>query len=132
VRKAITFSVALLLVAFGGCAWRQRAEQKREAGYSTIRGSYAEEFKLGMTRKEVEGLLRAKKVDFEKICCIDERSAYADIIKIGKEHAPWFCEAHSVYIALQFAATEPHDALKIVDSDALRSVTVWHHLEGCL
>jgi len=85
-----------------------------------------------MTRKEVEALLRAEKIEFGQICCIDERSAYADLIQIGKEHASLFCEAHKVYIALQFAATEQHDAWKGVDSDVLRSLKVWHHLDGCM
>jgi hypothetical protein len=92
-----------------------------------------------MTSKNVEAYLRAKGVTFGQLCswgegelCIDERSAYADLVKIGKEKHPWYCEEHSVYIAFQFAAVEPHKGWEAYDSDTLKRVTIYHKLEGCL
>ena len=66
------------------------------------------------------------------MCCVEERSAYADLVKIGKEKVPWFCSEHSVYAAFQFAAPEPHDIPHAHDSDVLKKITIFHWLEGCL
>lgn len=85
-----------------------------------------------MTGKNVEDYLRSKGVAFGQLCCIDERSAFADLVKIGKEKHPWYCEAHNVYIAFQFAAVEPHKGWESFDSDTLKRITIFHKLEGCL
>ena len=85
-----------------------------------------------MTRKEVESFLRENGTDFGQLCCIDEKTAYADLVKIGKEKHPWYCESHDVYIAFQFAAVEPHKSWQAYDSDTLKRITVFHKLEGCL
>jgi hypothetical protein len=53
-------------------------------------------------------------------------------VRIGKEHHPWYCEEHIVYVAFQFAATEPHGDARLSDSDVLKRITVWHHLQGCM
>ena len=67
------------------------------------------------------------------MCCVeDSRSAYADLTKIGKEHAPWYCERHNVYVAFQFDAVEAHKPYEARDSDALKKVTIFHWLEGCM
>jgi hypothetical protein len=125
--------VLLVLFAAGSCDARaQSKREKREAAYQTKLQSYSDVLKPGMTRKNVEDYLRAKGVAFGQICCIEERSAYADIVTIGKEKHPWHCEAHNVYIAFQFAAVEPHKGWEAYDSDTLKSITVFHKLEGCL
>jgi len=85
-----------------------------------------------MTRKEVESYLRAKALGFQRMCCIDERSAFADLVKIGSEDAPWYCSEQNIYVAFQFAGVEPHEALKVSDSDSLKRVTIFRWLEGCL
>ena len=85
-----------------------------------------------MTRKEVEDYLHAKNISFGQLCCIDERGAYAGLFKIGKEGHSWYCEQHTVYIAFQFAAVKPRDALKADDLDMLKRVTIFHELDGCL
>ena len=84
-----------------------------------------------MTRKEVEDYLKAKSIKFGQICCAeDERSTLADLIRIGQEHAPWFCEEQIVYVAFQFAAVERHKPYKGYDSDTLKKIIIFHHLEG--
>jgi hypothetical protein len=125
--------VFLLLFATGNCdGGGQSAKQKREAAYQAKLQSYSDVLKPGMTRKSVEDHLRAEGVVFGQLCCIDERSAYADLVKIGKEKHPWYCEEHNVYIAFQFAAVEPHKGWEGYDSDALKRITIFHKLEGCL
>jgi len=85
-----------------------------------------------MTRNEVEEYLKQTRVEFGHMCCIDERSAYADLIKIGSEKAPWFCTAHTVNIALEFAAVKSHELTSLDDSDVLKRITLYHSFDGCL
>jgi hypothetical protein len=116
-----------------GCALRKRAQEKREITYQSALRSYSEVLKPGMTRREVEDYLRAKNIDFSQMGWVeDERTAYADLTKIGKEHAPWYCEHHNVYVAFQFAAVEAHKPAEARDLDALKKITIFHWLEGCM
>src|SRR6266849_9296601 len=125
--------VFLVVLAIGSCsAWGQSKQQKRQAAYQSKLQSYAEALKPGMTRKNLEDYLREKGVAFGQLCCIDEPSAYADLVKIGKERHPWYCEEHNVYIAFQFAAVEPRNGWEAIDSDILKRITIFHKLEGCL
>jgi hypothetical protein len=67
------------------------------------------------------------------MCCVEEaRSTYADLVKIGKEHVPWYCERHGVYVAFQFDAVEARKSSDARDSDTLKKITIFHWLEGCL
>ena len=128
----LVLTLAALYGTTAGCAWKRQAQQKREDAYQLALRSYSETLKPGMTRKEVEDYLHAKNISFGQLCCIDERGAYADLFKTGKESHPWYCEQHNVYIAFQFAAVKPRDALKADDSDMLKRVTIFHKLDGCL
>jgi|SRR5580693_10627161 hypothetical protein len=127
----------LILVALSattvGCAPRKRVQEKRENTYQMALRSYSEVLSPGMTRNRVEDYLKAKNVEFSQMCCVeDERTSYADLIKIGKEHAPWYCEHHNVYVAFQFAAVEPRKPYEARDSDVLKKITIFHWLEGCM
>jgi len=125
--------VLLVLFTAGSCDSRaQSAKEKREAAYQAKLQYYSDVLKPGMTRKNVEDYLRGKGVAFGQLCCIDEISAFADLVYIGKEKHPWYCEKHNVFIAFQFAAVEPHKGWEAYDSDTLKSITVFHKLEGCL
>jgi|ERR1700674_808405 hypothetical protein len=126
--------ILLVLFASGNCcdALGQSKLQEREAAYQAKLQSYSDVHKPGITRKNVEDYLRAKGVAFGRFCCVDDRSAFADLVKIGKEKHPWYCEKHNVYIAFQFAAVESHKAWEAYDSDALKRITIFHQLQGCL
>jgi hypothetical protein len=134
--RRLSLILPLILVALSAAtscdAWGQRAKKKREAAYQAALQSYSEVLRPGMTRKNLEDYLRGKGTGFQQMCCVDERSAYADLVRIGKEKHPWYCSEHNVYVAFQFAAVEPHDALHAYDSDVLKRVTIFHWLEGCL
>jgi hypothetical protein len=133
-RPLVFLSVLVALFAAACDEGEQQKKQKREAAYQYALQSYSETLKPGMTRREVENYFRAKGVAFSQICCIDERSALADLTIIGKEKHPWYCSAHIVYIAFQFAAVElqENSLPSSKDSDTLKKITVFHSLEGCL
>ncbi|MFZ0739524.1 MAG: hypothetical protein WBL70_05160 [Candidatus Acidiferrales bacterium] len=124
--------VLVLLITTSCDAWGQSAQKKREAAYQAKLQSYSDVLKPGMTRKDVEDYLRGKVVAFGQLCCIDEKTASADLVYIGKEKHPWYCEKHNVFIAFQFAAVEPHKGWEAYDSDTLKRITVFHKWEGCL
>jgi hypothetical protein len=128
----LTFLIFALLATVPK-APAQSAKQKREASYQAVLQSYSEILKPGMTRKNVEEYLKAKGVKHERMCCIDEKTAWVDLVRIGKEKHPWYCSAHTVYIAFQFA-DEPHEGMRPSDreTDKLKSITVYHSLDGCL
>ncbi len=65
------------------------------------------------------------------MCCVEERFAFADLVKIGKEKHPWNCSENNVYIALQPAAVQPRTGIfHVDDSDVLTKITIFHQLEG--
>jgi hypothetical protein len=124
--------LALLLAAVPN-AQGQSKEQKREAVYQAAVQSYSEVLKPGMTRKDVENYLRAKGTPYVTTCCVVERSASTVLVRIGKEKHPWYCSEHVVYIAFVLI-DEPHSEARNSNrpSDVLKSITVYHQLEGCL
>jgi hypothetical protein len=128
----ILISVSASVFAY---AWRKQAQIKRkerEDSYQATLKAYSEALPSGKTRKEVEDYLHARDAHISQMCCVDERSALADLVKIGKEEAPWFCSEQNIYVAFQFAVAEPHDVVEAHDTDNLRKVTIFRWLEGCL
>src|SRR5260370_36476145 len=77
------FVLLVLFTAGSSDARAQSAMEKREAAYQTKLQSYSDVLKPGMTRKNVEDYLREKGVAFGQLCCIDEKSAFADLVYIG-------------------------------------------------
>jgi hypothetical protein len=128
--------VGAIIAILSGAAVRSHikseARKKREAVYESTLQAYSQNLKAGLTRKEVEEYLRAKGTGFTQMCCVLERSAFADLVKVGEEDAPWFCSENYVYIAFEFAATEPHKSFKSYDSDGLKKVSIYRELGGCL
>ena len=136
----LRFILSLLLVVllFAGARYFvQRQEQKkRDFVYQGILRSYLEVLRPGMTRREVEGYLRAKGKQFRQMCCIDfsKKHSWDDEVKIGQEDPPWFCGESNVYVGFEFSdSPQPHGEFwKAGDSDILKSVTLRHQLEICL
>ena len=125
----ITISAAVMLLS---SHVRSQSRKKREADYQSALRVYSEDLKPGWTRKEVEDYLRANGAKFTQMCCIEERSAFADLVKVGEESAPWYCSEKSVHVAFEFAAAEPHQPWEAYDTDVLRRITIFHQLGGCL
>jgi hypothetical protein len=113
----------------------RRLQRKRDAAYQTTLRSYSEIFKPGTSRKEVEELLRARNQVFRQMCCADIKKpigVWDDLVRIAQEDAPWVCEEKNIYIAFQFAGTEPRATPPWAEpSDKLTAVTVYPWLEGC-
>ena len=128
----VAILVAYLVVRH---VWEQRMQHKREMAYQTALQSYSAIFRPGMTRKEVETQLRNKGLAFHQIWGpIDGQRASVplDLVRIGREPAPWPCSEQDVYIAFEFATTGPRESLEFRDSDVLKAVTVYKWLQGCL
>jgi hypothetical protein len=138
--KMIFVVLALFIVGAGArFAIKKRAAQKREAAYQSILSEYQRALKPGMTRKEVEDYLRAKNAQFRKSNFAESgpnRHSFDDLTKIGEEDAPWFCSEHNIYVAFYFVDHESSSApgfmFKDDDLDTLKSVSLYHWLEGCL
>lgn len=98
--------------------------------------SYSEAFKPGMTRQAVESQLRTKGLAFQQVWGpVGEQTASdpaSDLVRIGKESAPWYCSEQNIYIAFQFAGDKPQEASRTYDSDVLKRLTIFRWLEGCL
>ena len=110
---------------------------KREVAYQSAVRSYAHVLKLGMTRKEVEDYLRAKKLEFRQTCCVDmkeyKKGSWDDLVKIGEEDAPWFCNFTAIYVAFQFTGRGQFDGMwRADDSDKLTAVTLYRQYDKCL
>jgi hypothetical protein len=108
------------------------SQKKREAGYQSARLAYSRNLRPGLKRKEVESYLQAKDVGFRQMCCIEERGAFADLVEIGQEDAPWYCSENYVYIAFEFSTTELSPVLNPSDVDILKRVSIFRQLGGCL
>ena len=134
-RRHLLLAAAVLLALAGSAVrleWKDQAAKKREAHYQSSLAAYSRAFSPGVSRTVVESYLRSNDIEFRQMCCIEERSAFADLTKIGQESHPWYCSAKNVYIAFEFAAAEPREALLAYDSDALKKVSIFQWLEGCL
>jgi len=136
-RALILALAAVALLALGARhVLERRARQKREIGYESALRSYSERLRPGMTRKEVEDYLRERNVQFGQMCCVDgqlSKDVWADLTKIGQEEAPWFCSEHNVYVAFQFTGRKRTGVVTTAEpSDTLKTVSIFHRLEGCL
>jgi hypothetical protein len=144
-KRTLIIGVFVLLVLGGvglGYALVRRVQHKREAAYraqqreatyQNVLQLYSETLKPGMDRKHLEDYLSARGVVFRQMCCILEKSAFADLVKIGEEEErPWYCSEHYVYIAFQFVAAEKQNDFHPHNSDVLKTATIFHQLGGCL
>jgi hypothetical protein len=113
---------------------KKQAERKRQTEYEGVVREYSATLKSGMSRSEVESYLRLRGSTFRQMCCIRApRNAYADLVKIGEENAPWYCNKSNVYVAFEFETTEPHGvSTDARDSDRLETVSLFPWLEECL
>lgn len=112
-----------------------RAQTKREIDYQTALRSFSQILKPGMARKEVEAYFHARNIDFVRTCCVSptvRKHSLDDLVKIGKEPAPWFCRENNAYLAFEFIDQGQHGkVLDSNDADTLKAVSVYHRLDGC-
>jgi hypothetical protein len=133
VSAAVALSVFLVAVIN---LREERLQMKRDAAYQAILHSYTEAFKPGMTRKEVEDLLRDRNDVLRRMCCVDIKKPMDvgdDLVKIGQEKPPWVCSEKNIYIAFQFTGTRaPAAPPSAESSDRLTAVAVYTWLERCV
>ena len=130
-RRHLITVVLLALVVLAAVAtpytW---GRMKREAGYRSTLHSYSAVLKLGMSRQQVEDYLQSNGVSFGQVCCVEEHSAMSDVVKAGEEKAfSPLCSSEQVLITFEFAAREPHDALKLYPSDELKKIVLWRPMD---
>jgi hypothetical protein len=115
---------------------KAEAKKKREAAYQSALEAYSQSLRPGLTRKEVETYFRAGGIKFGQMGWVEERpeerTAFADLVKIGEEDAPWYCSERYVHIAFEFAATEPHKPWIVSETDMLKKVLIFRSDGGCL
>jgi hypothetical protein len=94
-----------------------------------------------MNRGQVERYLQTNGAQFRQMCCVANfRGKYVslkgagwdDLVKIAEESAPFFCSENNVYIAFEFNPKSQGELSDTNSSDALKSVSIFHELEGCL
>jgi hypothetical protein len=132
----------LALSIIGGGLWyglKNQGQRRREAAYEQALSSYRQTLQPGMTRKQVEDYLRGRNARFEQMCCVEgarlaDRASWDDLVKIGQEKPPWFCNENYVYIAFQFIDHMPPTGISQTadDLNTLKSVTIYRQLGGCL
>ncbi|MGB6383787.1 MAG: hypothetical protein WBD25_20100 [Terriglobales bacterium] len=132
----LTTIVVIALVLIGIHNVREkRSQQRRDAAYQALLGSYSEITRPGMSRKEVEDLLHVRNQTFRQMCCVDIKKpigAWDDLVKIAQEDPPWVCSEKNIYIAFQFTGTRaPATPPSAEPSDKLTAVSVYPRLEGC-
>jgi hypothetical protein len=131
----VTLSAGVLAVRYER---RKTEEKKREASYQSTLTTYTQALKPGITRKEVEDYLRKKNLSWGQICCVDStetssRHSMDYLVLIGREDPPWFCSENNVYVAFEFDDRGVHGPhWDNNDADELKTIKVWHHLDGCL
>ena len=128
---------AILLIACGIGIKRiidRAAAKKRQAQYEVAFKGYSDALRPGLSRRKVESYLQQRGHPFRRICCVGiPRSAYADLVKIGEEKAPWYCNMYNIYAAFEFDTTEPHGpVVDFRDSDRLETTALYPQLEECL
>jgi hypothetical protein len=115
---------------------RAEARKKREAAYQSALEAYSRNLRPGLTRKEVETYFRAGGIKFGQMGWVEERpeerTAFADLVKVGEEDAPWYCSERDISIAFEFAAMEPHRPWVASDTDVLKKVLIFRSYGGCL
>jgi hypothetical protein len=132
--------LTLIVILLSGTAFsiasliERRAARERQTRYAAALKEYSDEIKPSTSRQEVEAYLQLRNRSFGQMCCVRaERRAYADLVEVGQEKAPWFCNRNTVYIAFEFETTEPHGlSADARGSDRLESVTLFPRLEQCL
>ena len=102
---------------------------KREAVDQSVLQAYSEQFRPGLTRKDVEEQLGRKGIQFGSDCCSQRAGTVSDIVEIQREEHPWYCSEAIVYIAFEFDGAHFGPPKS---TDILNKVSIVHRLEGCL
>jgi hypothetical protein len=121
------------VIGLGAHIRNMRLTRERTVHYQLELRSYTEALSPGATRKQVEDELRARGKSYERVYGFDSTKAYADLVKIGTEPAPWYCNKNNIHIKFAFDTADPGlNRISQADSDILRSIAVTPWLQDCL
>jgi hypothetical protein len=110
-----------------------RLKRERAATYRQALRSYTDVLARGATRSQVEDNLRLRGVQYGRESGFDSTKAYADLVKIGTEPAPWYCNKNNIYLKFAFDAADPGlGGISQSGSDVLRAIEVMPWLQDCL
>jgi hypothetical protein len=127
----LSLLVAACAVAIVRYLWEQHLQKQQEAVFQSILQSYSAKIHPGTSRKDLEIYFRLKAVSFHRQV-LEEKSAYADLTRIGQGDHPWYCKRKSIYVAFHFTAMEKRpDSTGQSPSDTLNRITLFPQLEGC-
>jgi hypothetical protein len=88
-RRLLILLVMVLLAVGVRYFVKKQTRRRREASYQSTLYLYSQVLKPGITRKEVEDYLRAKKLEFRQMCCAHNKEfrkiPWDDLVKIGEE-----------------------------------------------
>ena len=123
-------ALELIVVSVGplaGCA-------ERRADAAVV--SYSRDIKPGMTRKIVEDELRANKIQFGQMCCVEggHKRSLDDVIRIGTTHVPVPCGDTDYLVAFIFddqTQRPPARPMQADDMDTLRSIKAVSWVADC-
>jgi hypothetical protein len=135
IRRLVVVIAVLAASGAASCMWSAEQARRREAGYQAQLAGFAQTFKPGMSRKELEVRLRRDGREFRQMCCMWTdigKNALDDLIRVGRERAPWNCSEHNVYVGFEFVSNASHEFPEARDSDTLKGIQIYHWFEGCL
>ena len=134
-RKVFFWSAVCVLIVGVSIMTREGAARRaaaiRNRAYIAQLERYSAEFKPGLKRTEVERSLQSQGIPLQKMCCFHEKSAYADLVNVGQEPAPWYCDANLVYVVLEFHS-DAKPRFEYDDSDTLTEVHLETRPDRCL
>jgi len=133
--KIGTLSVLTFLI-LATLAWTYSRQHKtallkqREARYQATLSTYVNDFKPGLTRAQVDDLLRASNLTAEE-AQLDSPS-WDKFIKIGQEHSPRLsCSREDIDVRLHFTSPTAAEA-PASPTDQLLQVTRYNWSRDCL
>ena len=131
--------IVLLVIVAASAVWLRthlrsvQLKQERAVFYQQTLRSYTAVLSQGATRKQVEDELRSRGKSYQRVSGFEPANAFADLVKIGTEPAPWYCGKNGIYVKFAFDAADPRlDQTSQLDSDILRSIAVTPWLQDCL
>ena len=103
--------------------------EMREASYRAAVAAYRKDLPIRTTRNKLESYLRAKNVHFFQ----DREFRWlVDLVKVGEDDVPIYCDTAYVYVSFAFVEAVPHEPLKPDDLDTLRGIDLSRHMTGCM
>jgi hypothetical protein len=109
------------------------SQRKRQLEYRNITNMYSEALKAGSTREIVEAYLRSHGKSFQQSS--GHTNAWDDLVRIGQERGPWYCDEVNVYVVFVFDGPDRLAKNELPSSkgnDNLVDVELLERAEGCM